>query len=150
MFVSIYSMFTDSSSKEKDLDNTTEFRELLKCRTLVKEYDAKVKDAEAKRVPPPPAPDYPAECTAEKRDAGAKIAKIAIERKGRDDARYVVSLKDNTTKQVVHAEFKDSFINEIKAAGISYTVKSKDDSSIWPQVLVWWLPMLLLVGIFFL
>ncbi len=33
---------------------------------------------------------------------------------------------------------------------MTYQVKSKDESSIWPQVLVWWLPMLLLVGIFFL
>jgi cell division protease FtsH len=41
-------------------------------------------------------------------------------------------------------------VDEITFAGIQFTAKPKEDSSVWPQVLVWWLPMLLLVGIFFL
>ncbi|MFN0245679.1 MAG: ATP-dependent zinc metalloprotease FtsH [Kofleriaceae bacterium] len=114
MFVSIYSMFTDSSSKEKEID-VTAFRGML----------AKPEEA-------------------------AKIEKIAIEPRGHDDARYVVTIKGDSTKKVVYAEFPGTITKDIYDANIGYTVKSKDDSSIWPQVLVWWLPMLLLVGIFFL
>jgi cell division protease FtsH len=115
MFVSIYSMFTDSSSKEKELD-VTAFQNAL----------------------------------TNKEDA-AKIEKITIEPRGHDDARYVVQMKNtNPAKQVVYAEFPGSLTKDIRDANIPYSVKSKDESSIWPQVLVWWLPMLLLVGIFFL
>ncbi|HEY0985546.1 MAG TPA: ATP-dependent zinc metalloprotease FtsH [Kofleriaceae bacterium] len=115
MFVSIYSMFTDSSSKEKELD-VTAFQNAL----------------------------------TNKEDA-AKIEKITIEPRGHDDARYVVQMKNtNPAKQVVYAEFPGTLTKDIRDANIPYSVKSKDESSIWPQVLVWWLPMLLLVGIFFL
>jgi cell division protease FtsH len=115
MFVSIYSMFTDSSSKEKELD-VTSFQALL------------VNKEEA-----------------------AKIEKISVEPRGHDDARYVLTLRSGTPgKQVVYAEFPGTLTKDIRDAGIAYSVKSKDESSIWPQVLVWWLPMLLLVGIFFL
>jgi len=114
MFVSIYSMFTDSSSKEKEL-TVTEFRELL-----------------AK-------PDH-------------GIQEVRVEPRGHDDARYVITMttSPNNTKQVVYGEFPGQITQEIYGAKIKYSVKSKDESSIWPQVLVWWLPMLLLVGIFFL
>jgi cell division protease FtsH len=114
MFVSIYSMFTDSSSKEKELDVTTFQAQ------LVNKEDAQ------------------------------KIEKIAVEPRGHDDARYVVTMKNATAKTVVYAEFPGTLTKDIRDAGIPYSVKSKDESSIWPQVLVWWLPMLLLVGIFFL
>jgi cell division protease FtsH len=115
MFVSIYSMFTDSSTKEKDL-NTNEFRTML----------AQPEEA-------------------------AKIEKIQIEPNGRDAARYLITLKaDPATKRVMYAEFPGKLTEQIADAKIQYTVKAKDESSIWPQVLVWWLPMLLLVGIFFL
>jgi cell division protease FtsH len=114
MFVSIYSMFTDSSSKEKELD-VTGFRAQL----------------------------------ANKEEA-AKIESIKAEPRGHDDARYVVNYKATPTKAVVYAEFPGTITKEIYEANIPYSVKSKDESSIWPQILVWWLPMLLLVGIFFL
>jgi len=114
MFVSIYSMFTDSSSKEREQD-VTAFRQTL----------------------------------ANKEEA-AKIQKIRIEPRGHDDARYVVTMENDPVKRVIYAEFPGEITKEIYGAGVEYDVKSKDDSSIWPQVLVWWLPMLLLVGIFFL
>ncbi|HEY5949136.1 MAG TPA: ATP-dependent zinc metalloprotease FtsH [Kofleriaceae bacterium] len=114
MFVSIYSMFTDSSSKEKEVDVTT-FRADIANKEKAKE-----------------------------------IEKIRVEPRGHDDARYVITKRNNNVKEVVHAEFPGTITKEIYEAGISYEVKSKDESSIWPQVLVWWLPMLLLVGIFFL
>jgi len=114
MFVSIYSMFTDSSSKETEIDATA-FRALLA-----------------------------------NKDEASKIAEIKAELRGHDDARYVVTYKTKNTKSVVYAEFPGKITEEIATAGIPYSARSKDDSSIWPQVLVWWLPMLLLVGIFFL
>ncbi|MBL9015662.1 MAG: ATP-dependent zinc metalloprotease FtsH, partial [Myxococcales bacterium] len=114
MFVSIYSMFTDSSSKEKELD-VTAFRTQLT-----------------------------------NKEEASKIESIKVEPRGHDDARYIVTMKNDQVKRVVFAEFPGTITKDIYEAGISYTVKSKDESSIWPQVLVWWLPMLLLVGIFFL
>jgi cell division protease FtsH len=116
MFVSIYSMFTDSSSKEKEMD-VTEFRGLVS-----------------------------------KPDGAKTIEKIDVEPRGHDDARYIVTMKNDPqgTKRVIYGEFPGAIVDEIYKANIVYKVKAKDDSSIWPQVLVWWLPMLLLVGIFFL
>jgi cell division protease FtsH len=114
MFVSIYSMFTDSSSKEKEVDVTTFQRQLTDG------------------------------------DEANRIEKITVEPRGHDDARYVLTMKNTSAKQVVYAEFPGTLTKEIRDAKIPYAVKSKDESSIWPQVLVWWLPMLLLVGIFFL
>ena len=110
MFVSIYSMFTDSSSKEKEVD-VTSFRSDLANREKAKE-----------------------------------IEKIRIEPGAHDTARYVITKRTNPTKEVVHAEYPGTITKEIYEAGINYDVKDKDESSIWPQVLVWWLPMLLLVG----
>jgi cell division protease FtsH len=116
MFVSIYSMFTDSSSKEKELDVTT-FRNQIT-----------------------------------KPEEAAKIESIVAEPRGHDDAKYVVTYHQapSNTKSVVYGEFPGQITEEINKAGINYKAKAKDESSIWPQVLVWWLPMLLLIGIFFL
>jgi cell division protease FtsH len=114
MFVSIYSMFTDSSSKEKELDATT-FHQLL-----------------------------------QNKDEVAKIEKIQAEERGQHSARYVLTYKTDSTKRVVYADYPGKIVDEIRDAGIQFTSKPKEDSSVWPQVLVWWLPMLLLIGIFFL
>ncbi len=84
------------------------------------------------------------------KDKAKDIQEIKIEPRGRDDARYVITYKNKPEKSIVDAEFPGEITKEIYAAGVTYQVKSKDESSIWPQVLVWWLPMLLLVGIFFL
>ena len=112
MFVSIYSMFTDSSSKEKELDATA-FHALV----------------------------------TNKEDA-SKIEKIQVEERGQNSARFVITMKNDAVKRVVYADY--ALVKDVRDAGIPYSNKVKDDSSIWPQVLVWWLPMLLLVGIFFL
>ena len=114
MFVSIYSMFTDSSSKESEI-TVTAFRALI----------------------------------AKPEEAG-KIEGVKAEPRGHDDARYVITYKNTSNKAVVYGEFPGKIADEIAAAKIPYSAKSKDDSSIWPQMLVWWLPMLLLIGIFFL
>jgi len=84
------------------------------------------------------------------KDKAANIQDIRIVPRGHDDATYIITYKTKTDKDIVNAEFPGKLTDQIAEAGISYQVKSKDESSIWPQVLVWWLPMLLLVGIFFL
>jgi len=112
MFVSIYSMFTDSSSKEKELDATA-FHGLLT-----------------------------------NKEEANKIEKIQVEERGQNSARFVLTMKNDAVKRVVYADY--GLVKEVRDAGIAYSNKVKDESSIWPQVLVWWLPMLLLVGIFFL
>jgi cell division protease FtsH len=114
MFVSIYSMFTDSSSKEKEID-ANDFHAMLS-----------------------------------NKDEVAKVEKIAIEERGHNSAKYVISMRNDSTKKVVYAEGNGKLIDDIAGSGVHYTYKTKEESSVWPQVLVWWLPMLLLVGIFFL
>jgi len=114
MFVSIYSMFTDSSSKEKEID-ASQFHSMLS-----------------------------------NKDEVAKIEKINVEERGKNSGKYVISLRNDATKRVVYSDLDDT-VKELKAVGVDYTgPKTKEESSVWPQVLVWWLPMLLLVGIFFL
>src|SRR6185312_11600601 len=78
------------------------------------------------------------------------IQEIRIEPKGDVAARYVITYKNKSDKAVVNGEYFQASADKIGNAGIPYQVKQKDESSIWPQVLVWWLPMLLLIGIFFL
>jgi cell division protease FtsH len=113
MFVSIYSMFTDSSTKEKELDVTT----------FKADLQNKAKSSE--------------------------IEKVQIEPKGRNDARYVVTYRTNGTKSVVYGEYPENIPGLLSTAGVNYTVKAKDESSIWPQILLSWLPMLFLFAIFF-
>jgi cell division protease FtsH len=84
------------------------------------------------------------------KDKAKDIQEIRVEPRGHDDGRYVITYKTKGEKAIVNAEFPGKLTDAISDAGIPYQVKSKDESSIWPQVLVWWLPMLLLIGIFFL
>src|SRR5262245_26296455 len=94
MFVSIYSMFTDSSSKEKNLDATAFHTRLLN-----------------------------------KEEAG-KIESITVEERGQHSAKYTVTMKSDATKLVVYADYPGTFTKEISEAGIPFTAKSKDESSI--------------------
>jgi len=84
------------------------------------------------------------------KDKAKDIQEIRIEPKGDVSARYVITYKNKSDKAIVNAEYFNASAEKINNAGILYQVKQKDESSIWPQVLVWWLPMLLLIGIFFL
>jgi cell division protease FtsH len=137
MFVSIYSMFTDSTSKEKEIDVTAFKAELAK----IEETRAKVirenEEAKAKGLPEKPLPD-------------PDIQSVKIEPRSRNDARYQITYRSSQTKGVVYAEYPDNLTKQLSDAGIAYNVKAKDDSSIWPQILLSWLPMLVLFGIFFL
>ncbi|HEY6036460.1 MAG TPA: AAA family ATPase, partial [Kofleriaceae bacterium] len=84
------------------------------------------------------------------KDKAKDIQEIRIEPKSDVAARYVITYKNKSDKAIVNADYFDTQLAKIREANIPYQVKAKDESSIWPQVLVWWLPMLLLIGIFFL
>lgn len=100
VFVSIYSMFADSSTKAKEID--------------VKEFKAALASKET----------------------AAAIEKVKIEPGGRDDARYVVTYRDRAVKGVVYGPYPEKVTEMMDAAGVEYSVKVKDDSSIWPQILL--------------
>src|SRR5688572_6731731 len=78
-----------------------------------------------------------------------EIEKVEIQPKGRDDARYVVTLRGTTTKTVTHGEFFPHVTEALSRNNVQYTVESKEESSFWPQLLISWLPMLFLFVIFF-
>jgi cell division protease FtsH len=79
----------------------------------------------------------------------AEIESIKVEPGQRNDARYVITYHAKNEKAVVYAEYPGTLTDAISAANIDYRVKPAEDSSIWPQILLSWLPMLLLFGIFF-
>src|SRR5215813_2528749 len=114
MFVSIYSMFTDSSGKEQVIA-TSDFKAMLR-----------------------------------KPDEVAKIESITIQPRPYDQAVYIITYKATGTKSIVYGDYKDSTIKLIDDSKVPVgPVKAKDDSSIWPQILLSWLPMIFLFGIFF-
>ena len=113
MFVSIWSMFSDSGSKETELDVTA--------------FKAEIAD----------------------KAKAADIESVRIEPGSRNEARYVITYRTDKKKSVVYAEYPDNLTTMLSEAGIAYRVKPRDESSIWPQILLSWLPMLLLFAIFF-
>jgi cell division protease FtsH len=114
MFVSIYTMFSDSSQPIEELDVTA--------------FKAQVSD----------------------KAKAATIDNVRVEPGGRNDARYIVTYTDSAEKRVVYAEYPDNLASMLSAAEVKYSVKPKSEGSIWPQVLLSWLPMIVLLVIFFL
>ena len=143
VFVSVYSMFTDSSSKEKPIDAKT-FNSKLTAEATARadwqsKVDQKAKDvAEGKpsTVDPGPAPE-------------SDIELIRVYPGDRSDARFVLSYRTQTTKFVVNGTWGDEDIKALKDSNIPYRIEKRDEGSVWPQLLVSWLPMLLLIAIFF-
>ncbi len=82
-------------------------------------------------------------------EKAATVKEILAEPKGRDDAKYIVTYKSGDTKNVVYGEFPGKITEMISEADISYTVKSKSESTFWQQLIISWLPMILLFVIFF-
>jgi cell division protease FtsH len=80
----------------------------------------------------------------------ANIERVTIEPGSRNNAKYIVSYRNNGTKTVVNGEFPGPITESLYKAGISYKTEPKAESSIWPQVLMSWLPMIVLIAIFFL
>jgi cell division protease FtsH len=76
-----------------------------------------------------------------------EIASVLVEPRGRDDARYVVTYTSRSEKSVVEGEFPAAITGMMSDAGIKYTVKSRDESSFWPQLIMTALPILLIAGL---
>jgi cell division protease FtsH len=115
MIVSIYSMFADSSAKDKEISVT--------------DFKAELTD--------------PAQA--------AKIQSVVIEPGLRDNARYVIThTETGKTRTVVNGPYPENITQMLSDAKVSFTVKPKDDASIWPSLLASWLPMIVLFVIFFL
>jgi len=113
MFVSIYSMFTDSSGKEKEIDVTAFYGEVTDPQKA------------------------------------AQIEDVQIQPRGDHDAKYIITYRTTGTKTVVYGEYNDYITKALTDAKIHHSVHRKDESSIWPQILLSWLPMIFLFGIFF-
>lgn len=84
------------------------------------------------------------------RKRAADIERVTIEPGSRNNAKYIVTYRNAGTKTVVNGEYPGPITEALYAAGISYQTEPKAESSIWPQVLMSWLPMIVLIAIFFL
>ncbi|HTE53636.1 MAG TPA: ATP-dependent zinc metalloprotease FtsH [Kofleriaceae bacterium] len=82
----------------------------------------------------------------------ATIDKIEIQPKGRDDAKFVITYKAGGNKTIVNGPYSGAG-NDITSAldknQIPWSVRSKDESTVWQTLLVSWLPMVFLFVIFF-
>ena len=80
------------------------------------------------------------------------IEKVAIEPRGRDDARYVVTYRAGGPKTVVNGPYSgagNEITRALDAQGITWSVKAKEESAFWQSLVISWLPMLFLFVIFF-
>ncbi len=87
---------------------------------------------------------------AELRDAekAKNIEKIKIEPNDRDSAKYVITYRAGGPKAVAYAEYPGSIPAMLDKNSISYSVKTKNESTFWQQLILSWLPMLFLFAIF--
>ncbi|MBK9029786.1 MAG: ATP-dependent zinc metalloprotease FtsH [Myxococcales bacterium] len=126
VFVSVYSMFTDSSSSKKTIDART--------------FNAILTD-EAKARADRKAAGQP--------DADSAIELIRVTPGEHQDAKFVITYRTQTEKAVVQGTWSEQDIAALKASGIPYKIEKREEGSVWPQLLLSWLPMLLLIAIFF-
>ncbi len=80
------------------------------------------------------------------------IESVKVEPGLRDDARYIITFENKTPKAIVYGPYPEKLTEMMDAAkpkAVPYTVRVNDESSIWPQLLMSWLPMLFLFAIFF-
>ena len=82
----------------------------------------------------------------EKKD---QIEKITIQPRGNNTARYVIAYRGQQQKVVTQGAYFGETTERFEKLGIkNYSVELKEEPSFWGQVLVSWLPMLLLFGVF--
>ncbi|MBL8619734.1 MAG: ATP-dependent zinc metalloprotease FtsH [Myxococcales bacterium] len=122
VFVSVYNIFTDSSGKTQTVDANA--------------FNAKLA-AEAKVRA-----EHPDQVSAE-------YELIKVYPGDRQDAKFVITYRNGKAKEVVHGTWGDADIAALKASKIPYEIKQPEEGSVWPQLLLSWLPMLLLIAIFF-
>jgi cell division protease FtsH len=148
MFAVIWNMWDSSQTNEEKM-NVAEFKGLLQAR-----IDAQ--QAERAKASGGEVPTLTDE--AQKRaERAATIKRVLVQPQPNDNATYTIFYPaENPTKAdeeskritVVHGEYKGTIENLLSEAGISYEVKSKEESRVWP-FLINWLPMLFLFALFF-
>ena len=55
-----------------------------------------------------------------------------IEPGRRQDAKYIITYRARPEKGVVYGPYTENETKLLDASGVNYSVKVKDDSSIWP------------------
>jgi cell division protease FtsH len=148
MFLSIYNLWNSNGTEEKPM-NVAEFKALLQARVEAQQVErARAIGGEA-----PPLTAAEQQRAAE----AAKFKRVLVEPRPNDNAKYTIffpaekaTKADQESEQttVVYGEYKGTIENLLTEAGISYDVKAKEESMLWPALLSW-LPMLLLFALFF-
>jgi cell division protease FtsH len=116
VFVSVYNIFTDSSSKTQAVDaNAFNAKLAAEAKARLEHPDQASQEFELIRV-------YPGD---------------------RQDAKFVINYRNGNPKGVVHGTWGDADIAALKASGIPYKIEKPEEGSVWPQLLLSWLPMLL-------
>ena len=122
VFVSVYNIFTDGSSKTESVD--------------VKTFNARLADEAKARAADP-------------KSESKEFELIRVYPGERQDAKFVITYRTHNKQGVVHGTWTDADVAALKASGIPYKIEKPEEGSIWPQLLLSWLPMLLLIAIFF-
>ena len=125
VFVSVYSLVTDSSSSKKTID--------------AQAFNAILTD-EAKARADRKAAGQP--------EAESQIEQIRVYPGDHQDARFVITYRSQA-KTVVQGTWTEADVKALKDSGINYKIEKREEGSMWPQLLLSWLPMLLLIAIFF-
>lgn len=60
------------------------------------------------------------------RDEAYLVESVRVEPRDKGSARYVVTMKNSGTKNVVYAEYPGKILDELTAARIMYSVKPRD------------------------
>ena len=55
-----------------------------------------------------------------------RVESVRVEPRDKGSARYVVTMKDSSRKNVVYAEYPGKILDELTAARIMYSVKPRD------------------------
>lgn len=81
------------------------------------------------------------------------IATVNVEPLGQDTARYVVSYKNKSEKSIIHGEYAaqggaGTLMQAMRDANVPHQVKTRQESSFWPQLLMTILPIVLIAGVF--
>ena len=145
----IFQLFWDGGGEEDKLD-VSEFKSLLQARI----------DARSELSEDGPAGEAAAPALSEEESElarrAAQIARVHVEPRPHDNAKYILYYKDEASPDeeaerttVVHGEYKGTIENLLTEAGVPYEVQAKEESTFWQSLVISWLPMLFLFVIFF-
>src|SRR5262245_12161201 len=105
MFVSIYSMFTDSSSKDQEMKVTAFKTDLLRITEARAKWERENEEALAKGLPAKTEPESP-------------IENVKIEPRGHNDARYIATYTSG--RKIIYGEYPENLTKMLSDANIPY------------------------------